>query len=98
MGDGERSVAGKWSVAFLPTSLAAVNPVHRLLPPQTTQRSTLFRMAGPSSAYAPLDREWGDLLGGRGEWPTEWLEHCDDSSIRWAVESAYGEDDFDLVI
>ena len=28
----------------------------------------------------------------------EWLEHCDDSSVRWAVESAYGEDDFDLVI
>ena len=58
----------------------------------------MFGMAGPSSVYAPLNREWGDLLGGRGEWPTEWLEHCDDSSVCWAVESAYGEDDFDLVI
>ena len=98
MGKVEQSVAGKWSVAFLPTNLVAVNPIHRLLPPRTTQRSTLFGIARPSSAYAPLDCEWGDLLGGRGEWLTEWLEHRDDSNIRWVVESAYGEDDFDLVI
>ena len=55
-------------------------------------------MAGPNSAYVLLDRKWGNLLGGRGEWPMEWLEHCDDSNVRWVVESAYGEDDFDLVI